>query len=63
MVSNDVSLLTIDAVCERVGLRRSAVYKRVQEGTFPAPVRLSQRCARWRSDAIAEWIERVSSAA
>ncbi|GAB3630266.1 transcriptional regulator [Pandoraea terrae] len=31
-----------------VGISRSSIYQRIQEGTFPAPVRLGPRAVGWR---------------
>ena len=52
------SLLRMSAVTERVGLRRSTIYRLVAEGSFPAPVRLlsGRRGSRWDSVAIDQWI-------
>lgn len=42
---------------ERVtALFRSNLYRRIQEGTFPAPVRLGPRSVAWRQSDIASWL-------
>lgn len=33
------------------------IYKRVKDGTFPPPIRLSRRCSRWRLRDIVAWCE------
>lgn len=38
------------------GLSRSSIYQKIADGTFPAPVRLSERAVAWRAEDIAEWI-------
>lgn len=43
------------AVMERTGLKESTLYKEIQEGTFPRPVPISERCVAWREDQIDEW--------
>lgn len=40
-----------------IGLKRSALYKLVQAGDFPKPVRLSARAVAWRQSEVAAWIE------
>ena len=54
-------LLDIDGVTLKTGLKRTAIYLRRKAGTFPAPVALGSRTARWRSDEIDRWIETVSA--
>ena len=56
-----VSLLRIGAVMQRCGLSRPSVYKRMAAGSFPRPVYPAPRAPRWRSDEIADWIERLST--
>lgn len=51
------SLLRIAAVQERTGLSRSQLYRLVNDGEFPAPVKLSERTVAWPSDAVSAWIE------
>ena len=45
------------AVMERTGLKESTLYKEIQEGSFPRPVSISERCVAWREDQIDEWCE------
>lgn len=40
----------------RVGLKRSTLYGRIAEGTFPAPVRLGARTVGWLSSEVDEWL-------
>ena len=49
-------LLRIDDVSRVVGLSQSQIYQLVAEGKFPAQLRLSPRCSRWRSRDVVEWI-------
>ena len=41
----------------QTGLKESPIYKKITEGTFPAPVKLGKRHVAWRSDEIQQWIE------
>ena len=48
-------LMRIGEVCELVGVCRSTVYRWVSEGSFPKPVRISDRAVRWNIDDIETW--------
>ena len=58
-MAEQISLLRIAEVGRRCGLSRTTIYDRLTAGTFPKPVKLSERNVRWRSDEIAAWIEAV----
>ena len=57
----DVILLKVREVMARVGLSRPSIYARMAAGAFPRPIYPAPRAPRWRSDEIAEWIERLSA--
>jgi prophage regulatory protein len=40
-----------------VGLKRSTIYQRMQEGTFPRPIRLGERAVGWRATDIELFLE------
>jgi prophage regulatory protein len=42
-------------VTKATGLGRSTVYRKIAEGTFPAPLKLSPGCVRWDEDDLAAW--------
>jgi prophage regulatory protein len=50
------ALVRLSDVCKLVGLSRSSIYSRVGEGTFPAPVKLSDHCVRWRREDLEAWV-------
>jgi prophage regulatory protein len=52
----DDRLIPITEVSSLVGLKSSAIYARVATGAMPGPVRLSQRCSRWRLSQVKAWI-------
>lgn len=57
-----IKLYRLPEVLGLVGLSRSTVYRLIQEGAFPVPVKLGQRAVAWRSSEIHAWIEsRVSA--
>ena len=50
------ALVRLSDVCKLVGLSRSSIYRRAGEGSFPAPVKLSEHCVRWRREDLDAWI-------
>ncbi len=52
-------LISINAVSEMVGLKKSAIYLRISEGVFPGPIKLGSKCSRWNLAEIQNWIEKA----
>ena len=48
--------LRMHSVLERVGFSRTTLYRKMQEGTFPRQVRISEYCRGWRESAINRWM-------
>ena len=43
---------------ERItGLSRSSIYRSMQEGAFPRPVRVGPAAVRWKASDITDWLE------
>jgi prophage regulatory protein len=38
------------------GLSRSTIYRHINAGTFPAPVKLTERLIGWHSSTISDWM-------
>lgn len=57
----DIVMLRLREVMGITGLARSTIYKLVNEGVFPKPVKLSTRAVAWRSDHLREWIQQRQS--
>jgi prophage regulatory protein len=51
-----LSLLRLPEVCRRVSASRSEIYRRVQAGTFPAPIKLGERASAWAEHEVSAWI-------
>jgi len=47
--------LRLPAVIELVGKSRTAIYRDIQAGIFPAPIRIGVRSVAWDSTAIETW--------
>jgi prophage regulatory protein len=41
----------------RVGLSGSSIYRLIQEGKFPPPIKLSERSSGWLESEIDQWLE------
>ena len=51
-------ILRLKQVAAIVGIGRSSIYRKVQEGTFPSPIKLgSARASGWISTEVYDWID------
>jgi prophage regulatory protein len=54
-------LLRIKGVLDRVGFGKAYLYREIQAGRFPAPVKLSPKMATWVETEVDAWIaERIA---
>jgi len=53
-------LLRLQEVSTMVGLKRSAIYRYVAEGRFPAPIKVGIRSVRWKLADVLAWRSQVS---
>jgi len=51
------NLLRLPQAIKRTGLSRSSIYLAINAGTFPKPIKLSERCIAFIESEIDEWIE------
>lgn len=51
------TFLRLPVVSARVGLKKSAIYAGVSDGTFPASVKIGRRAVAWQSSAIDAWMQ------
>lgn len=56
-----IKLIPLPVVCDMTGLQKSAIYERISNGTFPAPVKIS-RASRWALTEVQGWIEKAVEA-
>lgn len=56
-------LLRIKDVVDKTGISRTKVYLLIQEGKFPAPIKLGERVALWPEAAVDQWITDLVKAA
>ena len=50
-------LLTRPEVERRTGLSRSTIYRKMSDGTFPVPLKVSARAVRWRESEIRAYVD------
>ena len=48
-------LLRRPAVEAQTGLSRSSLYRLMDEGEFPRPIRIGKRAVAWRTSTIEQW--------
>jgi prophage regulatory protein len=57
MLANTASrILRLKTVLDRTGVSRSTLYRKIELGTFPKQVRISERCIGWREDDVERWL-------
>lgn len=52
----DTTLLRLDAVMGRTGMKRAKLYAMVADGRFPEPMKIDG-CSVWPSNVVQEWID------
>jgi prophage regulatory protein len=55
---DEARILRFKQVAALVGLGKSSIYRKVQEGSFPKPIKLgSKRASGWISTEVYDWID------
>ena len=57
MLTDQDVLLTRREVERRTGLSRSTLYRKMRDGTFPVPLKVSERAVRWRDSDIRAYVD------
>jgi prophage regulatory protein len=55
-------ILRIHDLILAVGLAKSTLYAKIKNGTFPAPIKLSDRAVGWDAESISMWLAERKSA-
>ncbi len=50
-------LLKIEDVISLTKLGRTTIYRFINEGTFPSPIKLGERSSAWIAEEVEEWIQ------
>ena len=58
----NIELLSANDVAARLGISRSTVWRFVAAGKLPQPIKISERCSRWKSTDLANFIEQAEYA-
>ena len=53
---DEMTLLNIGEVADRLNLSRSTIYRMMNEGTFPRPKRLGAKTVRWSQKDLVNWL-------
>jgi prophage regulatory protein len=51
------SLIRLPALRTKLGLSRSTIYRLVDSGKFPAPIKLSPQTIAWVESEVETWLE------
>ncbi|MBA3597951.1 MAG: AlpA family phage regulatory protein [Methylibium sp.] len=51
------ALLKIGTVAAVTGSSPTSLYRWLEAGRFPQPIRLSSRCTRWRAGDVTAWLQ------
>lgn len=57
------ALLKLATVVQATGLSRATIYRRIANGTFPQPVRVGAKSARWPAAQVRAWIAAIAGGA
>lgn len=60
-VTKPSQLLRFNSVQELTALSRTEIYRRIKNGTFPAPIKIGVRAIAWPSETIAQYIDSLAS--
>ena len=55
--TSEAVILRLPEVLELTKISKSTLYRFMQSGDFPRPIRLGQRARAWRKAEILKWIE------
>jgi len=56
-----IKLFRLADVIGIVGLSKATIYKKIKEGTFPAPLKLGAKASGWRSTDLENWINQLQA--
>lgn len=59
----EMRLLRLKQLIEKVGMKKTAIYDRMARGDFPKPISLGGRSVAWIESEIDEWINARKRAA
>ena len=57
-----MKVLRLPAVLERIGLSKSTLWRLINDGEFPEPIKLGPRATGWLEEEVEAWIKSRSRA-
>lgn len=57
MKGHQEQLIRLATVLSLTGLPKSSLYHQIKNGSFPKPVKLSERSVAWKVSEIEAWVE------
>ena len=57
-----MQLLSMAEVCGQIGVKRNTIYRWMESGTFPRPIKVGPNANRWRDTDVEEWIDKRANA-
>ena len=55
-------ILRIKDVCSELGVSRASIYRLLESGSFPKPLKLGKRAIGWERDHIQQWVKSLRPA-
>ena len=55
-------IMRMTDVCSELGVSRASVYRLLQSGSFPKPLKLGKRAIGWERDHIQQWVKSLRPA-
>lgn len=52
-----IKIYRLPKVIKRTGIKRSHIYKLMQEGKFPKQIHLTERAVGWTKESIDDWCQ------
>lgn len=59
----DIKFLRISQVEQLTGIKKTSIYKRMKDGTFPPSKNIGSRAVAWTNDSIQSWMENPTAQA
>ena len=56
-MDRSIKFLRLPSVSEKVGLSRSQIYKLIQQGEFPEPIKLGPKISVWIEEKLEAWMD------
>ncbi len=55
-------LLTLEQITTMLGISRSTLLRRIQEGVFPAAIHITPKVRRWSAAEVEQWFQNLVAA-